>query len=212
MKNIILLGGGGHCKSCIQILEELGNYEIAGILDLSEKVSTKILGYGIIGTDNDISKFNKKNFEFLITVGQTKSSSLRRKLFDHLSSVEATLPTVIAKSAIVSRHSTIGKGSIIMNHTLVNSDSSIGINCIINNFANIEHDVVIGDHCHVSTGAMVNGNVTVGNHVFIGSGAVITNGIILCDHAVIGAGSVVFKNIHKPGVYLGNPVNFIKEL
>jgi len=36
MKPIILIGGGGHCLSCIDVIEQTGLYQIIGILDLPD--------------------------------------------------------------------------------------------------------------------------------------------------------------------------------
>ncbi len=36
--NIILIGGGGHCKACIDVIEQENKYTIAGIIDVPEKV------------------------------------------------------------------------------------------------------------------------------------------------------------------------------
>lgn len=41
-KNLILLGGGGHCKSVIDVAESAG-YTILGILDKPEEVGKSIL-------------------------------------------------------------------------------------------------------------------------------------------------------------------------
>lgn len=43
MKPIILIGGGGHCKSVIEAAESSGR-AIAGILDMAENVGHEILG------------------------------------------------------------------------------------------------------------------------------------------------------------------------
>ena len=65
-KPLILLGGGGHCKSVIDVAESAG-YTILGILDKPELVGTMVLDYEIIGTDDDIPLYVDKA-EFLITV------------------------------------------------------------------------------------------------------------------------------------------------
>ena len=65
MKKILLIGGGGHCKSCIDVIEQDGTYEIAGIIDVEEKVGENILGYPIIGTDNDLEKLSTEFDNFL---------------------------------------------------------------------------------------------------------------------------------------------------
>ena len=55
-KNLILLGGGGHCKSVIDVAEAAG-YNILGILDRPDEVGKEVLGYKVIGTDDDIANY-----------------------------------------------------------------------------------------------------------------------------------------------------------
>ncbi len=45
---LILIGGGGHCKSCIDVIEQEDKFEIAGILDVPEKKGERILNYEIL--------------------------------------------------------------------------------------------------------------------------------------------------------------------
>lgn len=208
---LILIGGGGHCKVCIDVIEQTGQFEIVGILDLAELVGTTVFDYQIIGTDQDIAKYAELGYSFLITVGQIKSATLREKLFNKLRENEAEIATIVAPSAYVSEYSKIGTGSIVMNHVIVNAGATIGDNCILNNKCDIEHDVIIGNHTHISTGANVNGNCKVGSGVFIGSNATIANQIIIEDKAVIGAGSVVINNVNVGDIQAGNPAKSIKK-
>ena len=47
-KPLILIGGGGHCKSVIEAAESAG-YSILGILDMPEDVGNEVLpGYMLI--------------------------------------------------------------------------------------------------------------------------------------------------------------------
>ena len=202
-KNIILVGGGGHCKSVIDVAENAG-YNIKGILDLPELVGTTVLGYPVIGTDNQIEDFGNDN-AFLVTVGHIKDASLRIKLINKIKSVGGKLATIIASTAYVSKYAKIGEGTVVMHNAFINADAEIGQGCIINTFANIEHDAVIEDFCHISTGAMINGNCKVGSETFVGSQSVLSNGIEIVSGCLIGAGSFVRKNITKKGVYSGNP-------
>lgn len=190
-KNLILLGGGGHCKSVIDVAESAG-YTIMGILDKPEEVGKNVLSYQIIGTDDDIYKYVDKA-EFVITVGQIKSSTLRRKISERVEKAGGRLATVIAPDAVVSKYATIGQGTVILHHCVVNADARIGSNCIINTMANIEHDVRIGDFCHISTGTMVNGTVKIGSDTFVGSGSVIYNNIEIPKDSIIPAGTTVRK-------------------
>jgi sugar O-acyltransferase (sialic acid O-acetyltransferase NeuD family) len=206
MKKLILIGGGGHCKSCIEVIESTGEFEIIGILDLPSKIGEKVLNYEIIGSDEDISHYVQQGVQnFFVTLGQIKSADLKKRIFNKIYQLGGISPTIISKYAIVSFRSKIGEGTIVMHGAIINADVTIGENCIINNKANIEHDITIGNHVHVSTGAIVNGNVSIGNEVLIGSNSVIRNVINIGDNIVIGAGSVINKDILEAGTYVGNP-------
>lgn len=183
---LILLGGGGHCKSVIDVAESAG-YTILGILDKAELVGTKVLEYEVIGTDDDIPKYIDKA-EFVITVGQIKSPVIRQKLASLVNMAGGKLVTIIANDAHVSKYAEIGEGTVVMHKAVVNAGAKIGRNCIINTMANIEHDCEIGNFCHISTGALVNGDCKIGDKTFIGSGAVVVNGVIVESNSFIKAG------------------------
>lgn len=185
-KDLILLGGGGHCKSVIDVAESAG-YTILGIFDKPELVGTNVLGYEVIGTDDDIPKYIDKA-KFVITVGQIKSPVIRQKLASLVNMAGGKLVTIIANDAHVSKYSEIGEGTVVMHKAVVNAGAKIGRNCIINTMANIEHDCEIGDFCHISTGALVNGDCKIGDKTFIGSGAVVVNGVIVESNSFIKAG------------------------
>ena len=202
-KNLILIGGGGHCKSVIEVAESAG-YTILGILDRQEEVGKKVLAYEIIGTDDDIPKFVDKA-EFVITVGFIKNPALRIKLYNKVLEAGGKLATLIASSALVSKYAIIGAGTVVMHQAFVNAGAVIGDNVIINTFANIEHDAHIGNQCHISTGTMVNGDCKVGENCFLGSQSVLANAISISSDVVIGAGSLVRKSISQSGIYSGNP-------
>lgn len=204
-KKIVLIGGGGHCKACIDVIEQTNSFEITGVLDQAGLVGTQVLGYAVIGTDNDISKYNDQGHAFLITVGQIKSSAVRTRLFEQLKACKAELPSIVSPKAYVSRHAAIGSGTIIMHQAVINAGTRIGQNCIVNTGAAVEHESKIGDNTHLSTFSVVNGNCSIGDQVFVGSHATVSNGINIASCSIIGAGAVIIKNIDQPGTYIGNP-------
>lgn len=203
MKPLILIGGGGHCKSVIEACESSG-FQINGILDVAENVGKDVLSYPIIGTDDDIPSYIA-TCDFVITVGFIKDTSLRIKLHHKIQQAGGNLVTVIASTAYVSQYAQVGAGTVVLHQTMINAGAKIGANCIINTFANIEHDATIGDYSHISTGAMVNGDCHIGDGVFLGSQSVLVNGINIFSGCIIAAGSLVHKNILQKGIYSGNP-------
>ena len=187
--NIILIGGGGHCLSVIDVVEQEDKYNIKGILD--DKKKGDVLGYPILGNRDLVRELSTEGMFFLITIGQIKSSSTREDIALLLDSCKANLATVISPLAYVSKHATIGEGSVIMHNAIINAKAKVGKHCIINTKANIEHNVQIGDFCHISTCATVNGDTIVGKRTFIGSNATISNNITIVEKSIISAGNFI---------------------
>lgn len=187
--NIILIGGGGHCLSVIDVVEQEDKYNIKGILDDTKKGN--VLGYPILGNRDLVRELSTEGMFFLITIGQIKSSSTREDIALLLDSCKANLATVISPLAYVSKHATIGEGSVIMHNAIINAKAKVGKHCIINTKANIEHNVQIGDFCHISTCATVNGDTIVGKRTFIGSNATISNNITIVEKSIISAGNFI---------------------
>ena len=201
---LILIGGGGHCKSVIEVAESAG-YEIKGILDMPDEVGKDVLpGHKVIGTDDEIPQYVEE-CDFIITVGFIKNPALRIKLYNKVKAAGGRLATIIASTAHVSKYAELGEGIVIMHHAFVNAGAKIGDNCIINTFVNIEHDAEVGNQCHISTGTMVNGECKIGENCFIGSQSVCANCIEIASDIIVGAGSVVRKSIRVKGIYAGNP-------
>ena len=203
MKPLILIGGGGHCKSVIEAAESAG-YSILGVLDMPEDVGKDILYTKVIGTDDDIPSY-VDNAEFVITVGFIKNPAIRIKLYNRVKEAGGKLATIVASTAYVSKYATIGEGTVVMHHAFVNAGAKVGNNVILNTFTNVEHDAVVGDQCHISTGAMINGDCKIGANCFIGSQSVLANGITIGNDIIVGAGSLVRKSINIKGIYSGNP-------
>lgn len=200
---LILIGGGGHCKSVIEVAESAG-YEIKGILDMPDEVGKEVLpGHKVIGTDDEIPQYVEE-CDFIITVGFIKNPALRIKLYNKVKAAGGRLATIIASTAHVSKYAELGEGTVIMHHAFVNAGAKIGDNCIINTFVNIEHDAEVGNQCHISTGTMVNGECKIGENCFIGSQSVCANCIEIASDIIVGAGSVVRKSIRVKGIYAGN--------
>lgn len=176
---LLLIGGGGHCHSVIDVIEQEGRYQIVGIVDTHENLGKHVLGYPVIATDDQLAELYGKYQNAVVTVGQIKSSALRVRLYQQLKEVGYQLPVIVSPLAYVSRHAQIGEGTVVMHHALVNANARVGNNCIINNKALIEHDAQIHNHCHIATASVINGGVVVKANTFVGSNATSVHGCTL---------------------------------
>ncbi|SEK59409.1 acetyltransferase [Ectothiorhodospira marina] len=195
MKPLLLLGGGGHCHAAVDVIEAGTVYQIVGVVQPSVAGSAPVLGYPVVGTDDDLSALLAETPRALVTIGQIKSPATRIRLFELLKSHGAEIPVIKSPSSYCSPHAELGEGCILMHGALINANAHVGENCIVNSQALIEHDAEIGAHCHISTGSRVNGGVRIGTGCFIGSGAILREGIEVGNGAIIGAGQVVLQDV-----------------
>ena len=198
MTPLLLIGGGGHCHSCIDVIESTEGYEIVGVVEHLGGPTAPVLGYPVVGSDDQLGELLTKCTTVLITVGQITSPVTRIRLYEFARSAGAIFPVIVSSYAYVSKHSEIREGTIIMHGATVNAGAEIGVNCIVNSQALVEHDAVVGSHSHISTGARLNGGVTIGEGSFVGSGAIINQGVTVGAGCIIVSGSVIRRDV-RPG-------------
>ena len=192
---ITIIGASGHGKVVAEIASLCG-YDQIEFLDDNESLSNcgdwPIVGKSIkaIEIENDL----------FIAIG---NSSIRRKLTEKLKN--KTFVTLVHPSAVVSKNSIIGPGTVIMAGACINPDAIIGAGCIINTCSSIDHDCKIGDYSHISVGSHLCGTVIVGEDSWIGAGSTIINNISITSGCLIGAGAVVVNDINERGTYIGVP-------
>lgn len=202
--SLILIGAGGHARSCIDVLEQQGHYQIVGLVDLPEQRNVRHLDYAVIASDSELQELAKSHSHALITIGQIKTAEHRIRLYQQAAQLGFTLPVIIASTAHVSRHAKLGAGTIVMHGAIVNAGVEVGKNCIVNTRSLLEHDVRVGDHCHISTGSILNGDVKVDTGSFVGSGCVIKEGVAIGKGCLVGIGLTVRHDLSANTCFIGS--------
>lgn len=176
------------------MIESEGRFEINGLIGNPDQVGPTMLGYPVLGTDQDLAALVCDRPYALVTVGQIKSPYPRVQLFQRLLDLWCSIPVIISPRAHVSRHAHVSAGTIVMHGAIVNPGAKVGRNCILNSQALVEHDAIVGDHCHIATGAALNSGVVVVGGTFIGSHATIRQGVHIGERCVIGMGVSVLHD------------------
>ncbi len=201
MAGILLVGGGGHCRAVIDVME-LCKLSIAGVIHGPDCALDAIYCYPALGRDVDLQSFFPRHTQAFVTLGQIKTSKIREKLFHHLLSLGYSLPSVSSPLAYISQYAKLNAGSIVMHHALVNAGSTIGENSIINTKALVEHDCCVGSHCHIAVNATLCGGVEVGDGSFIGAGASIMQGVCIGKNCIVGMGCILKKDLADEEIYI----------
>ncbi|MGS2777505.1 acetyltransferase [Robertmurraya sp. GLU-23] len=211
-KRILLVGGGGHCKSVLDSLLELDEYSEIGIIDVKENVGKEIMNTPVIGCDEDLFELFAKGYKHaFVTIGSIGDPKLRIKIFNLLIEIGFEIPNIIDHSATVSRHVKMGNGIYIGKNAVINAGSFIYDGAIINSLALIEHDCVIEEFAHIAPGSILCGEVQIGKETHIGAKSVIKQQIRIGSKTVIGMGSIVLNDIRDNIIAFGNPCKEVKS-
>lgn len=205
MKNIAIIGAGGHTRSSINLLKQSFNDAFFLIYDdnYNNKVEEYIDEIKVIGAIFDIDK-NKQNI--FLSVGDNKK---REEYFNTFNKI-VIKENLICTSAYLEKNIKLGFANQIFANVYVNSYAEIGDNNIVNTSAILEHEVKIGSHNHISIGAKLCGRVSLEDRCFVGAGAIIIDKVSICNDVIIGAGAVVIDDIVSSGTYVGNPARKVK--
>jgi sugar O-acyltransferase (sialic acid O-acetyltransferase NeuD family) len=188
---ILLIGAGGHASACIDVIEQDGRFVVAGLVGTAGEVGRRVLGYPVLGTDDDLAALSTRHPAVLVAIGQIKTPEPRIRLFERLLQLGCEMPIIVSPRAYVSRHATLGSGTIVMHGAVINAGATVGRNCIVNSLALVEHGVAIADHCHIATSAAVNSGVQIGAGTFIGSQSSVRQSLRIGARCLIGMGQRV---------------------
>lgn len=196
---VCLYGASGHGK-VIKDIAESNNIEVAAFIDDEPKSDTlheiEVIKF------SEIESLVKENF--IISIGNNK---VRKKISE---SIKVNFTSLVDKTAIISKFSSINEGTVVMPSAVVNSDTNIGKHCIVNTGAVIEHDCIIEDYVHISPNATITGGVSIGEGTHVGTGAIVIPGVNIGNWVTIGAGAVIIKDVPDNAVVVGNPGKVIK--
>lgn len=205
-KKIVLIGGGGHCKSIIDSIQNTDEYSIEGIVDVEKNIGKVIYGIKVIGKDEDLKQIYDSGVRYaFISVGSIGDIKIREILYKKAKEIGYEFPVIKDKYSIIANNVIIDEGVFIGKGAIINSDCIIKANAIINSGAIIEHDCNINEFVHIAPGATVCGGVFIGYGTHIGCNASILQGVNIGEFVIVGAGSVVIKNINKNSKVVGNP-------
>ena len=167
-------------------------------------------GYAIIGNTNEVEKLHKEGSfdELIIGIGYNHLN-IRKELYKRFSNI-IPFGKIIHSTCWLDSTAIIKDGCFLYPNSTIDYKSIIMENTIIANDCTIAHDVHIGSHSFFSARIAVAGFVVIEEQCFLGINSTIIDNIKIIANTQTGAGTIVIKNIEKPGLYVGNPVKFIR--
>lgn len=203
-EKLVVFGAGGHAKVVIDMIEQQGNYEIAGLLDDDPKhMGKRFFGYPVLGTRDDLpALFSARLRHAIVTIGDNAS---RAAVAAHLDQQGWRFASAVHPRASIGRGVTVGPGSVVMAGCVVNADAYLGAQVIVNTGATVDHDCRIEDVVHIAPGCHLCGGVSVGQGSLVGAGTIVIPGVRIGCKAIVGAGSTVIHDIADGVRVSGSP-------
>lgn len=207
-EKVIIIGGGGHAHSVIDIGLGMEEYEIAGIIDSGR--TKEVMGFPVIGADADLAAIYRSGITHaFVALGD---NAIRHRIYEEIKEIGYELVNFVSRHAYIAPSVRLGKGICIMPGAVVSVHSIIGDNTIINTNCSIDHDSVIGKSCHIAPGVSMSGKVTIGDGTHIGTGAAVIDGINIGSWSYIGAGAAVVADMPDGIMAYGVPAKTVRNL
>lgn len=217
LKNIVVVGAGGHALEICDLLEAINTaspdgprYNILGHLVESghePPPGSSPTIHPILGDFDWAARFQGELYA-VIAVG---APALRQRLARQAATSNLKFETLVHPQAILAGPVELGSGVVIGAGAILTNRVKVANHVHINIGATVSHGCVLEDFVTVSPGVNIAGNVLVEQGAFIGLGAKIIEKRKIGHSSVIGAGCVVIHDVPPRSTVAGVPGRLIKQ-
>jgi len=210
MKRVAIIGSGHLGQQIAHHIHHDSNDMVVAFFDEFQPLDTIVNQIPVIGGNNDvIAKYQQNEFDAILIAIGYKHLEAKKELFQRL---EGKVPfhTFIHSSCYKDPSASIGQGTVIYPGCIIDQRVTIEDNVLMNLSCTISHDSVIGKHSFLSPSVSVAGFVHIKEQCILGINSTIIDHITIEAQTQTGGGSVVIKDINTSGLYVGNPVQFIR--
>ncbi len=199
---ILLYGAGGHAKAVLEMVQAIGAFRIAGILDDNAALTgTYVLGIPVLGTRELLPQLVDQGLRLAVNgVGGIIDLNVRLKLFDLLARYGFAFPILRHPRATVEPSAQIFEGVQVFANAYVGSSAILHEKCMINTGAIVSHDCEIGAYTHIAPGALLAGQVHVGEKALVGMGVTTMIGLKIGAGARVGNGAVLLADVPERAI------------
>jgi len=199
---IIIYGAGGHAKAVMEMVQAIGAFRIAGIIDDNPALTgTSVLGIPVLGARDILPQLLGQGIHLAANgVGGIVDIGIRIRIFELLADHGFSFPVLRHPRATVEPSAMIYDGAQIFANAYVGSDAILHERCMVNTGAVVSHDCEIGAYTHIAPGALLAGHVHVGERALVGMGVTTIIGLKIGNGARIGNGAVLLADVPERAI------------
>lgn len=194
---ILLYGAGGHAKAVLEMIQAIGAFRVAGIVDDNPSLTgSSVLGVPVLGTRDSLPSLLEQGV-FLAAngVGGIINIEIRVKLFELLAGYGFAFPILRHPRAAVEPSARLEEGVQVFANAYVGSSAVLHEKCMVNTGAVVSHDCEIGRYAHIAPGCLLAGHVQVGERALVGMGVTTIVGLKIGNGARVGNGAVLLADV-----------------
>ena len=123
---------------------------------------------------------------------------------------EERFATVIHPTAVISRDSVVGPGTVLLAYSVLTAAVTVGSHIAVMPHAVLTHDCILEDYVTIASGVRLGGACRLERGVYLGAGAVIRELITIGSWSLVGMGSVVLRDVPPSEAWVGNPAGLLR--
>jgi acetyltransferase EpsM len=198
---IIVYGGGGQGRVTIELIQALGMYRVAGVIDDGLPAGSTILGVPVLGGAESLPGLFACGVHLAANaVGGIGNVGVRIKVFDLLAKAGFACPNLVHPTAFVEHSAVLEGGVTILAQSYISSAARVGAGTLINAGVVVSHDCNLGHVVNLSPGAMLAGGVQVEDFVQIGMGVTVNLNLRIGTRSRVGNGATVKADVPPDSV------------
>ena len=148
MKELLVIGGGGHGRIIAEAVAQTGLYRVIGFGDDDpRKRGVRIDELIVLGPWSHINAD-----AYIVAIG---NNEMRRVVFERLVSAQKSVATIIHPRACVSQLATVGLGTVVLAGAVIQAGARLSENVIVNVGVVVDHDAQVGSHAHLAVSSTV---------------------------------------------------------
>jgi len=193
---LVIIGGMGGAKMCIDAIRSANKFSILGIIDPSLKIGALVMGVKVLGGETILQKLYDLGLRNLvISFSNLSNLAARFNRCTELKNMGFKFPNIIHAKALVEPSAVLGHGNLVLATSMVGSEVVLGNFNYINTGALLCHESVIGDNNHFAPNSVIAGRVNVGNNTLVGMNATTYFDIKIGSNVIINNGVNVYSSI-----------------
>ena len=214
-RDLLIVGAGGFARETAQAVAAVNavrpTWRLLGFLDDDPALTGKqIDGVGILGGSDLVHKHPQAHV--VVCVGSPRGLYSRALVVHRLGLPAERYATVVHPTAVISRDSVVGPGTVLLAHTVLTAAVTVGSHIAVMPQAVLTHDCVLEDYVTIASGVRLGGTCRLERGVYLGAGAVIREMVTIGSWSLVGMGSVVLRDVPASEAWVGNPATLLRVI